>query len=195
MNKTLSGRLRELNNKGKVQLGTLFITKFKSQFILGFTKVVATWAGRFLRECSQWELRLYLIRCTSTILYFIMWLNPPLSASGQDKANLAFWLATRVGKPGVSRAGPARKSSLFGHTINSLLTKLVRSIYIAGQLSSFFFAFFLFFILHFIDRNERIYKHTLLLKETRRLTGIFKLYFDRKVVTHVLSLGKKSSLR
>ena len=158
MNKTLSGRRvvayeSLLKNKGKVQLGnpesgrkisragparksflkwsrwlTLFITKFKSQFKRGFTKVVATWAGRFLRECSQGELRLYLIRCTSTILYFIMWLNPPLSASGQDKANLAFWLATRVGKPGVSRAGPTRKSSLFGHTINPLLTRLVRSI-------------------------------------------------------------------
>ena len=47
-----SGRLRELENKGKVQLGnpksargglyTLFITKFKSQFKRGFAKVVAT---------------------------------------------------------------------------------------------------------------------------------------------------------
>ena len=46
MNKTLSGRLRELKNKGKVQLGypksdrgrlkELFITKFKTQFERGF---------------------------------------------------------------------------------------------------------------------------------------------------------------
>ena len=43
----------------------------------------------------------------------------------------------------------------------------------------------------FIYRNDRIYKHTLLLKETKRLTGIFKLHFDRKVVTHVFSLAKK----
>ena len=41
-----SGRLREL-----------FITKFKSQFKRGFTKVVVTRAGR-LREWSQGELRL-----------------------------------------------------------------------------------------------------------------------------------------
>ena len=47
MSKTLSGRLRELKNKTKVQLGNpkssrgclweLFITKFKSQFKQGFT--------------------------------------------------------------------------------------------------------------------------------------------------------------
>ena len=46
MNKTLSGRLRELKDKGKVQLGNpksdrgrlqeLFITKFKTQFERGF---------------------------------------------------------------------------------------------------------------------------------------------------------------
>ena len=36
----------------------LFITKCKSQFKLGFTKVVLTRAGR-LREWSQGELRLY----------------------------------------------------------------------------------------------------------------------------------------
>ena len=46
MNKTLSGRLQELKNKGKVQLGypksdrgrlkELFITKFKTQFERGF---------------------------------------------------------------------------------------------------------------------------------------------------------------
>ena len=42
MNKTLSGRLRELKNKGKVQLGNpkseLFITKFNTQFERGFHK-------------------------------------------------------------------------------------------------------------------------------------------------------------
>ena len=52
MNKILSGRLRELKNKGKIQLdnaksgrGRLrepFIRKFKSQFNRGFTKVVVT---------------------------------------------------------------------------------------------------------------------------------------------------------
>ena len=68
MDKTLSGSLRELSNKGKVQLGNakrgrgrlreLFITKFKSQFKRSFTKVVETSAHR-LRVWSQGELRLY----------------------------------------------------------------------------------------------------------------------------------------
>ena len=68
MYKTLSGRLQELKNKGKVQLGNpksgcgrlreLFITKFKSQFRWGFAKVVITRAGH-LQERSQGELRLY----------------------------------------------------------------------------------------------------------------------------------------
>ena len=47
MDKTLSASLREL-----------FITKFKSQFKRGFTKVVVTSARR-LRVWSQGELRLY----------------------------------------------------------------------------------------------------------------------------------------
>ena len=115
-----------------------------------------------------------------------MWLNPPLSASGQDKANLAFSSGQARGFPCWSRK---KKFSFLAYD-KSFINQAC-SVNIAGQLSSFFFAFFLFFTLHFIDRNERIYKHTLLLKETRRLTGIFKLYFDRKVVTHVLSLGKK----
>ena len=69
--RSLSGRLRELKNKRKVQLGNpksgcvrlreLFITKFKSQFKRGFTKVVVTRAGR-LREWSPEELRPY--NCT-----------------------------------------------------------------------------------------------------------------------------------
>ena len=69
MNKNLSGRLRELKNKRKVQLGNtksdrgplreLFITKLKLQFKRCFTKVVVTRAGR-LREWSQGKLRLYL---------------------------------------------------------------------------------------------------------------------------------------
>ena len=56
----------------------------------------------------------------------------PLAASGQDEANPVFRLATQAGKmglsypPGISRVGPARKSSLFGHIMNPLLTKLVR---------------------------------------------------------------------
>ena len=68
MNKSLSGRLRELKNKGKVQLSNpksgrgrlreLFITKFKSRFKRGFTKVFVIRAGR-LREWSQVELQLY----------------------------------------------------------------------------------------------------------------------------------------
>ena len=67
MYRTLSGRLQELKNKGKVQLGNpksgrgrlqeLSITKFKSQFKRGFAKVVVTRAGR-LQEWSQGELRL-----------------------------------------------------------------------------------------------------------------------------------------
>jgi len=60
--------LGQLKNKAKVQLsnpksgrGRLregFITKFKSQFKQGFTKLVVTRAGRLL-EWSQGELRLY----------------------------------------------------------------------------------------------------------------------------------------
>ena len=57
MNKNLSGHLRELKNKGKVQLGNpksghsrlrkrsltrAFHNKLKSQFKRGFTKVVVT---------------------------------------------------------------------------------------------------------------------------------------------------------
>ena len=51
-----SGPVRELKNIGEVQLGNpksgrgrlreIFITKFKSKFQRGFTKVVETWAGR-----------------------------------------------------------------------------------------------------------------------------------------------------
>ena len=53
--------------------------------------------------------------------------------SGQDKVNPVFLLATQVGKMGPSfplgifRFVSASKSSLFGHTIIPLLTKLVRS--------------------------------------------------------------------
>ena len=42
---------------GRGRLRELFITKFKSQFKRGFTKVVLTRAGR-LRQWSQGELRL-----------------------------------------------------------------------------------------------------------------------------------------
>ena len=73
MNKTLSGHLQELKNKGKVQLdnpkrgcGSLqewslmraFITQLRSQFKWGFTKVVVTRAG-CLQEWPQGELCLY----------------------------------------------------------------------------------------------------------------------------------------
>ena len=46
------------------------------------------------------------------------------SASEQDEANPTFWLATQAGKMnssyplGISRVGPASKSSLFSHIIN-----------------------------------------------------------------------------
>ena len=55
------------------------------------------------------------------------------SASGQDVVNPAFWLASQgqdMGSscpPGISRVSTSRKSSLFGHLINPLLTKLVWS--------------------------------------------------------------------
>ena len=68
---SLGDRLRELKNEGKVELGNskschcrlreLFVTKIKSQFKLGFTKVFVTGAGR-LRRWSQGELRLYIER-------------------------------------------------------------------------------------------------------------------------------------
>ena len=50
----LSGRLQELKNKGKVQLGN---SKSAHGRRRSFTEVVATTAGR-LREWSQAELRL-----------------------------------------------------------------------------------------------------------------------------------------
>ena len=63
-----SGRLREHKNKGEVQLGNpkrgrgrlreIFITKLKSKFQRGITKVVVTWAGR-LRGWLWRELWLY----------------------------------------------------------------------------------------------------------------------------------------
>ena len=63
---------------------------------------------------------------------FTPYYNMTESVSGQDEANPAFWLATRAGKIdlscplGISRVVPARKSSVFGHIINPLLTKLIR---------------------------------------------------------------------
>ena len=59
---SLSGRLREIPKVAAVGYGNgclqgLFITKFKSEFNRGFTKVVVTGAGR-LREWSQGEFRL-----------------------------------------------------------------------------------------------------------------------------------------
>ena len=47
------------------------------------------------------------------------------SASGQDKANPAFWLATQAGPLRISRVGPVRENSLFGRTVNHLLTRPV----------------------------------------------------------------------
>ena len=67
MNKTLSGRLRELSLKTKkksiwvlpkVVVVVLFITKFKSQFKRGLRKVLVSTAGR-IREWSQGERRPY----------------------------------------------------------------------------------------------------------------------------------------
>ena len=67
MNKTLSGRLRQLSLKTKkksiwvlpkVVVVGLFITKFKSQFKRGLRKVLVSRAGR-LREWSQGERRPY----------------------------------------------------------------------------------------------------------------------------------------
>ena len=56
MNKTLSGRLGEVllcsSKSGRGPLFELFITKFKSQFKLGFTKVIVSRAER-LREWLQ----------------------------------------------------------------------------------------------------------------------------------------------
>ena len=67
--------------------------------------------------------------------------------SGQDKVNPVFLLATEVGKMGPSfplgifRFVPVSKSSVFGHTISPLLTKLVRSRW--QNIGLVFFAFLL----------------------------------------------------
>ena len=51
-----------------------------------------------------------------------------------------FWLATRASCPlGSFRVGPSRKSYLFGHIINLLLTELVRSRLLDTALFSFAF--------------------------------------------------------
>ena len=51
-----------------------------------------------------------------------------------------FWLATRASCPlGFFRVGPSRKSYLFGHIINLLLTELVRSRLLDTALFSFAF--------------------------------------------------------
>ena len=75
MNKNLSARLRELKNKGNVQLGNTksgggrlrkrsltraFHNKLKSQFKRGFTKVVVT--------SKSWSLTRVVARRTSTIV-------------------------------------------------------------------------------------------------------------------------------
>ena len=70
MHKTLSGRLEELKNKGKVQLGNpksgpghlreLFTTMFKSQFKHGFTK-----GGRN----KSWSLTKVVARRAETVFY------------------------------------------------------------------------------------------------------------------------------
>ena len=71
----------------------------------------------------------------------------PKTVSEQDNANPAFWLVTWVamwaGKMGlwISRIRPPRESSLFGHIMNPLLAKFVRSrswLYLLGLI---FFAF------------------------------------------------------
>ena len=55
------------------------------------------------------------------------------SASGQGEANPVLRWATRTAKRGpcwplgISRVGPASESSVFGHKINTFLTKLVWS--------------------------------------------------------------------
>ena len=77
----VSGRLQELKNKGKDQLGNpksgrgrlqlLFITKYKSQLKRGFTRVVVTRAGRLL-EWSKGELRVYFKSVSH------LWLTPNL---------------------------------------------------------------------------------------------------------------------
>ena len=79
---SLSGRLRELKNKGKIQLGNpkscrgdlqqLFITKFKSKFKRGFTKVTS--AGR-LREWSPGDFLLYINYTKSKVNGQIEWKN------------------------------------------------------------------------------------------------------------------------
>ena len=69
------------------------------------------------------------------------------SASRQDKANLAFWLATRAVKMGLSfplgiipALVPHRKSSLFGHV--KILYRRDCSVTVAGYLLCSFFHFY-----------------------------------------------------
>ena len=55
-------------------------------------------------------------------------LNITESARGQNGANPVFWVATQAScSLGIFSVGPARKSYLFHHIINSLLTELVPS--------------------------------------------------------------------
>ena len=74
MNKTLSGRLGEVplcsSKSGLGPLLELFITKFKSQFKLGFTKVIVSRADR-LREWLQGRASTFIANFNWLSLIFI----------------------------------------------------------------------------------------------------------------------------
>ena len=104
----LSGRLRQLKNKGKVQLGNsksgrgrlplaygigryeseVFITKCESQSVLrGFTKVVVTRAG-CLREWSQGE------RASTKLKFIELYMGAP-TCRREPNRNICHWVLLR----------------------------------------------------------------------------------------------------
>ena len=87
--------------------------------------------------------------CDKAIQSFITWLNP---LAGKMKWILhSDWLPEQVRwSVGISRVGPASKYSIFGHIINPLLTKLVRSRWLNISLVGFCV---------FIDRDEKTKKN------------------------------------
>ena len=108
-------------------------------------------APRALTGSKCFQLLLHLLNkmklVSTTVWTFITWLNP---WEGKLKRIMrSDWLRypSWQDKPlEISRVGPAKKRSLFGHIINPLLTKLVRSRWLYIGLVFFLFVFLFFFL-------------------------------------------------
>ena len=95
------------------------------------------------------------------------------SATWQDKATPAFWLATQAGPLWIFRVGPVRKSSLFGPRINHLLTRLVWS----RWLDIGVVLFCVFIDPDFVSVNELGQYTAILTKQAWSMAHMYVLYF------------------